>query len=55
MLGLVILGPMFSGLSVPVVVIVWIVALAALATACSMYSLVFIWLFAILMLSLTGF
>ena len=42
MMGPLILGPTFSALAVPAPDMVWIAALAALATACVMYSLVFV-------------
>ena len=51
MMGPLILGPMFSALAVAAMAMVCI----ASATAYAMYSLVFICLFTILLLSLTGF
>ena len=55
MIGLLILGPMFSAVAVLAMDMVWISAFAASATACAIYSLVFVCLLAILLLCLTGF
>ena len=41
-MGLLNIGPAFSALAVPAMDMVWITTLAALATACVMYSLVFV-------------
>ena len=55
MMGPLILGPLFSALAVPAADMTWITTLVASATACVMYSLIFVCLLAILFLALTGF
>ena len=55
MMGPLILGPTVSALAVPATDMVRITTLTASATACAVYSLVFVCSLAILLLCLTGF